>query len=64
MSTKVTAYDLLISCPSDVMEYVQKIENEVDRFNNFFGRSNNIVVRLGIGLRMHILSSVNIPKNY
>lgn len=45
MSTKVTAYDLLVSCPSDVMEYVQKIENEVHSFNNFFGHSNNIVVR-------------------
>lgn len=35
MSTKVTVYDLLISCPSDVMEYVEKIGNEVHRFNNF-----------------------------
>lgn len=35
MSTKVTVYDLLISCPSDVMKYVQEIENEVHRFNNF-----------------------------
>lgn len=45
MSTRVIVYDLLISCPSDVMEYVEEIENEVHRFNNFFGRSNNIVVR-------------------
>lgn len=41
--TKV--YDLLISCPSDVSEYVEMLEKEVNHFNNFFGGKNNIIVR-------------------
>lgn len=45
MSQEVTAYDLLISCPSDVSEYIPKIKQSVNFFNNLYGRYNNIVVR-------------------
>ncbi len=45
MPNNITVYDLLISCPSDVAEYVDMLEKEVLHFNNFFGRSNNIMVR-------------------
>lgn len=45
MPSNITAYDLLISCPSDVAEYVDLLEQEVLRFNSFYGRSNNIIVR-------------------
>ena len=45
MPNNIIVYDLLISCPSDVAEYVDMLEKEVLHFNNFFGRSNNIIVR-------------------
>lgn len=45
MPNNIIVYDLLISCPSDVAEYVDMLEKEVIHFNNFFGRSNNIIVR-------------------
>jgi len=38
-------YDLLISCPRDVSGFVELIENAVSKFNNFYGRANNIVLR-------------------
>lgn len=45
MAKDIKVYDLLISCPSDVSEYVEMLEKEVNHFNNFFGRKNNIIVR-------------------
>ncbi len=45
MPNNITVYDLLISCPSDVVEYIDMLEREVIHFNSFFGRSNNIIVR-------------------
>lgn len=45
MPNNIIVYNLLISCPSDVAEYVDMLEKEVLHFNNFFGRSNNIIVR-------------------
>lgn len=45
MPGNITVYDLLISCPSDVAEYVDMLEKEIIHFNNFFGRSNNVIVR-------------------
>lgn len=45
MPSKITVYDLLISCPSDVSEYVDMLEKEIIHFNNFYGRSNNVIVR-------------------
>ncbi len=45
MPKKINVYDLLISCPSDVEEYVDMLEKVVIHFNNFFGRSNDIIVR-------------------
>ncbi|MDE6851273.1 MAG: response regulator [Lachnospiraceae bacterium] len=45
MPNNITVYDLLISCPSDVAEYVDMLEQEVLHFNNFFGRFNNVIIR-------------------
>lgn len=45
MPNSIIVYDLLISCPSDVAEYVDMLEKEVIHFNNCFGRSHNIIVR-------------------
>jgi len=41
----VTVYDLLISCPGDVSQFVEGLENAMDKFNNFFGRENSIILR-------------------
>ena len=45
MQKNVTVYDLLISCPSDVTQYIDAAENVVHRFNRSFGQSHNIIVR-------------------
>ena len=45
MTKTVTVYDVLISCPGDVSGFVDKIENTINKFNNFFGRENNIMLR-------------------
>lgn len=45
MTNNITVYDLLISCPSDVSEYLDILEKRVNHFNNFFGRSNKIIIR-------------------
>lgn len=45
MSSNIMVYDLLISCPSDVAEYLEVLEREIDHFNNFFGRSNQVIIR-------------------
>lgn len=45
MPSDVKAFDLLISCPSDVSDYVDVLEKEVYRFNNTFGRANNLILR-------------------
>ena len=45
MPQKITVYDLLISCPSDVVEYIPIIETAISRFNNSYGRLTDIVIR-------------------
>ena len=45
MPNNIVVYDLLISCPSDVSEYVDILEREVNHFNNFWGRTNNVIIR-------------------
>ncbi|WP_406241857.1 hypothetical protein ACF3M2_12375 [Tissierella carlieri] len=40
----ITAYDLLISCPGDVIEYLDEIKASVENFNRIFGVLNNIEV--------------------
>lgn len=40
----ITAYDLLLSCPGDVLEYIDIIREEVANFNRVFGILNNIDV--------------------
>ncbi len=45
MPRDIKVYDLLISCPDDVSEYIDLIDKEINSFNNFYGRSNNIIIR-------------------
>lgn len=45
MAKHCAVYDLLISCPSDVAEYIPMIELAVNYFNNHFGRLNDVVIR-------------------
>lgn len=45
MAERIMAYDLLISCPSDVAEYISTIELAVNYFNNNFGRLNGVIIR-------------------
>lgn len=42
----ITIYDLLISCPGDVTEYVEIIKECVENFNRGLGKSNNIEVAI------------------
>lgn len=37
----ITAYDLLISCPGDVMQFVEVVRECVDSFNRTIGKVNN-----------------------
>jgi len=45
MSSTIAVYDLLISCPSDVVPCVPLIQEALYEFNNLYGRQNNIVIR-------------------
>ncbi len=45
MPTKMTVYDLLISCPSDVSEFIPEIEKTVYRFNSVYGKELQMMVR-------------------
>ena len=45
MPTPATVYDILISCPGDVSQFIDKLENAINKFNNFFGRENRVVLR-------------------
>jgi len=40
----ITAYDLLISCPSDVNQFVNIIKECVDSFNKLYGEINNVQI--------------------
>lgn len=40
----ITAYDLLLSCPGDVLNTIDIIKEEVTNFNRIFGQLNNIEV--------------------
>lgn len=40
----ITAYDLLLSCPGDVLDTIDIIKQEVENFNRIFGSLNNIEV--------------------
>lgn len=42
MARTGTQYDLLISCPGDVEEFIGAIEDAVKRFNSLFGGMHNI----------------------
>ncbi|MCY8063958.1 hypothetical protein MOC76_16855 [Bacillus spizizenii] len=44
MAKTRTYYDLLISCPSDVKEELEVINESVSNFNRMFGRINNISI--------------------
>ena len=43
-SKGVTVYDWLISCPGDVIDYLELIKEAVDNFNKLYGSLNNIQV--------------------
>lgn len=45
MSTMIKVYDLLISCPSDIAQYIPLLETAVNYFNNHYGRNNKIGIR-------------------
>lgn len=40
----ITVYDLLVSCPGDVIDIIEIIRDSVDSFNRAFGRRNNIEI--------------------
>lgn len=44
MGKQVEKYDLLISCPGDVEEYVNLLKEKIDDFNRLYGRNNNIYI--------------------
>ena len=45
MSKTITVYDVLISCPGDVSPFVEIIESAIGKFNNFYGRENDVILR-------------------
>lgn len=45
MPTKITVYDLLISCPSDISPYIEYLKTAICYFNDHYGRRNNIGIR-------------------
>ena len=40
----ITAYDLLISCPGDVNQFIDIIRECVDNFNRVYGNINNMEI--------------------
>ena len=46
MPKNVTQYDLLISCPGDIADEINLINNAVDKFNQQFSDVLNISIRL------------------
>jgi CheY-like chemotaxis protein len=42
----VTAYDLLVSCPSDIQQFVPLLEATIWDFSRHWGRNNDVVVRM------------------
>ena len=45
MPKNVTQYDLLISCPGDIADEINLINNAVDKFNQQFSDVLNISIR-------------------
>lgn len=45
MPKTITVYDVLISCPSDVGEYIDNIKRGVHRFNSTHGEYRGIILR-------------------
>lgn len=44
MPKSVTSYSLVISCPSDVLEYLGCIYDAIESFNHGFGTRNDIII--------------------
>lgn len=44
MPKTVTSYSLLISCPSDVSEFLPIIQEGIASFNRDFGKQNNLII--------------------
>ena len=45
MPKTVTRYDVLISCPSDVGEYIENIKRSIHRFNSTYGDYRDVILR-------------------
>lgn len=45
MPKRIIVYDVLISCPSDVGEYIDSIKRGVYRFNSTHGEYRGIILR-------------------
>ena len=46
MPKTVTRYDVLISCPSDVGEYIENIKRSIHRFNSTYGDYRDVILLL------------------
>ncbi|WDI23841.1 hypothetical protein PUW21_12570 [Bacillus subtilis] len=46
MPKSVTQYDLLISCPSDVVDEINIIKETVEEFNRMYGNPNNAFINI------------------
>lgn len=53
--TGITAYDLLISCPGDVLQYAEIVKECVESFNHTLGCINNV---------LRIFSNLNTHESY
>ena len=46
MPKTVTRYDVLISCPSDVGEYIENIKRSIHRFNSTYGDYRDVIKKI------------------
>jgi hypothetical protein len=44
IGTKVTEFNLLLSCPNDLSEFKEEVSDCVECFNNLYGTASNVVV--------------------
>lgn len=46
MPKKATIYDVLVSCPSDVKQFVSILEKTINKFNYLYGKEKDIILRV------------------
>lgn len=46
MPKKATIYDVLVSCPSDVKQFVRVLEKTINKFNYLYGKEKDIILRV------------------